>query len=354
METYDEILKRMTEKYEERTGTSPDDSSDIGIRMRVLAGEVYALQAEYEYIKRQMFPDTAEGEFLDRHALQRGITRRSGTKAVGDVKFFLDAVHDYDIVIPEGTVVSTRGENARRFATTEEGFLAAGRLGVTCEAQALTAGADGNVAADEICVIVTPVDSLLSAVNEYMFTGGSDDETDEQLRRRVLDSFVNIPNGTNRAFYIQSALEVEGVHAVGAAAGVRGAGTLDIYICDDEGNADAALKARVKNHLDSLREINVDIAVGELIGVPVDIDIDVTAQSGYSTDTVEDNVINAISEFFSVIGAGENFYLSDVGEYIKHAEGVKNYTFDTLRCSDRQIDDDCIAVQGSLSITHRS
>ena len=153
METYEEILKRMTEKYEERTGTSPDNASDIGIRMRVLAGEVFSLQTEYEYVKRQIFPDTAQGEYLDRHAAQRGLSRRSAVPASGEVKFCLEAAHDYDIVIPQGTVVSTRGEDAQRFATVEEVTLTSGRLAVTCTAEALQAGADGNVNADAIKVI---------------------------------------------------------------------------------------------------------------------------------------------------------------------------------------------------------
>ena len=340
METYEEILKRMTEKYEERTGTSPDNASDIGIRMRVLAGEVFSLQTEYEYVKRQIFPDTAQGEYLDRHAAQRGLSRRSAVPASGEVKFCLEAAHDYDIVIPQGTVVSTRGEDAQRFATVEEVTLTSGRLAVTN--------------ADEISVIVTPVDQLLSVVNEYMFTGGSDEETDEQLRRRVLDSFVNIPNGTNKAFYIQSALEVEGVHAAGASAGVRGPGTLDIYVSDDEGNAGAELKARVKNHLQALREINVDIEVEELVPVPVDIYAVVSVKSGYDFSTVTDNINDAVHEFFSVIRAGEDFYLSDAGEYIEHAEGVENYTFQTIRCFDRPINENQIAVPGTLSIKQRT
>ncbi len=354
METYEQILKRMTEKYEERTGTSPDNASDIGIRMRVLAGEVFALQAEYEYVKRQMFPDTAEGEYLDRHAAQRGLSRRSAAKAQGEIRFYIDAAHDYDIVIPEGTVVSTRGENAQRYETLEEAVISSGRLAVTCMARALSGGADGNAAADEISIIVTPVDSLLKVVNEYMLTDGSDEETDEQLRRRVLDSFVNIPNGTNRAFYIQSALEVEGVHAAGASAGVRGAGTLDIYVCDDSGNASEELKRRVKNHLEVLREINVDIEVSELLPAAVDIYISVTVKSGYDFEDVTLNISQAVDEYFSVIRAGENFYLSDVGEYIEHAEGVENYTFQTIRCSDRDISDNRIATLGTLSITQRA
>ena len=353
METYEQILSRMTEKYEERTGTSPDSASDIGVRMKVLAGEVFSLQSEYEFVKRQMFPDTAEGEYLDRHAKQRGLTRRNGTKAAGEVKFYLDIPLDYDVVIPEGTVLSTRGDDPQRFEALCEAVISSGQRAVTCMAEAVNAGNNGNVTADTITVIVTPVHTLLSVVNEYMMTDGSDEETDEQLRRRVLDSFVNIPNGTNKAFYIQSTLEVEGVRAAGAAAGVRGAGTLDIYIMSDTGDPSEELINNVKRHLEELREINVDIEVGTLVKVPINIYVSVTVKSGYDFAQVQENIQSAIGEYFSLMGAGEDFYLSEVGEYIQHAEGVENYTFSTIRCSDTQIDDDCIAWQGTISVTER-
>ncbi len=353
METYEQILRRMTDKYEERTGTSPDSASDIGIRMKVLAGEVFSLQSEYEYVKRQMFPDTAEGEYLDRHAQQRGLTRRSGTKAQGEVMFCLDIPLDYDVTIPEGTVLSTRGDDPQRFVTKSEVTISSGRLSAPSIAEAINEGSDGNVAPDTITVIVTPVHSLLRVVNEYKMSDGTDEESDEQLRRRVLNSFVNIPNGTNKAFYIQSTLEVEGVRAAGVVAGVRGAGTLDVYIMSDNGDPSEELKSSVKTHLESLREINVDIEVGTLVRVPINIYVSVSVKSGYDFAEVEENIREAIEEYFSLIGAGENFYLSEVGEYIQHVEGVDNYTFSTIRSSDTVIDDDCIAWQGTVSITER-
>ena len=45
METYEEILGRMQGTFEELAGYPADDASDIGIRLRVLAGEVSSLTA---------------------------------------------------------------------------------------------------------------------------------------------------------------------------------------------------------------------------------------------------------------------------------------------------------------------
>ena len=42
MKTYDEIYRSMAEKYAELTSVMPDENSDLGIRLRVLAGEIYS------------------------------------------------------------------------------------------------------------------------------------------------------------------------------------------------------------------------------------------------------------------------------------------------------------------------
>ena len=68
MRTYEEILNSMKEKYENLTGSVVCEESDIGIRMRVLGGEIYSALQNAEWLKRQMFPDTAEGDYLEEHA----------------------------------------------------------------------------------------------------------------------------------------------------------------------------------------------------------------------------------------------------------------------------------------------
>ena len=66
METYDEIYRRMSEKYTAESGFEIDPSSDIAIRLRVLAGEIYNAGCSLDWLKRQMFADTATGETLEK------------------------------------------------------------------------------------------------------------------------------------------------------------------------------------------------------------------------------------------------------------------------------------------------
>lgn len=50
-----------------------DDASDVGIRFKILAEQLSKIKEELEFAKQQSFPQTATGENLETHALERGV-----------------------------------------------------------------------------------------------------------------------------------------------------------------------------------------------------------------------------------------------------------------------------------------
>ena len=86
-ETYESILSRMQDQFQELAGFPADDASDIGIRLKVLAGELFSACTNLDWLKRQVFPQTAQGIQLDYHAQQRGIQRKSAVRSQGTLEF---------------------------------------------------------------------------------------------------------------------------------------------------------------------------------------------------------------------------------------------------------------------------
>ena len=70
--------------------------------------------------------------------------------------------------------------------------------------------------------MVTPVQGITGVTNPAAFAGGEDEEGDEELRRRLLESYRSISNGTNRAYYLKEALAFEGVASAAVLTGRRG------------------------------------------------------------------------------------------------------------------------------------
>ena len=107
MHSVEELYEQMREEVARRTGISMVDSCDLAARLYALAAQLCALEAQSDWVRRQCFPQTAQGENLDHHAAMRGLARRESTRAEGAVRFFAAAAGETARVIPEGTVCMT-------------------------------------------------------------------------------------------------------------------------------------------------------------------------------------------------------------------------------------------------------
>ena len=76
MKTAEEIYQEMLSCFGERTGLEPREGCDLSARLYALAAQVYSLYVQADWVVRQAFPQTAEGEYLDRHAQLRGLERK--------------------------------------------------------------------------------------------------------------------------------------------------------------------------------------------------------------------------------------------------------------------------------------
>ena len=81
MKTADEIYQELLASFGERTGLEPREGCDLSARLYALAAQVYGLYVQADWVVRQAFPQTAEGEFLDRHAQLRGLERKPAAAA---------------------------------------------------------------------------------------------------------------------------------------------------------------------------------------------------------------------------------------------------------------------------------
>lgn len=351
MKTYDEILTSMTEKYKEIAGFEPYAMSDIGIKLRVLSGEIFGALMNCEWLRRQMFPDTASGEYLDKHAQMRGIRRREAGFAFGEVTFSVNEPQLADIVIPLGTVVATSGEASVRFATTETVYIRATTTSVKAEVKALCGGREYNAAKNTVNIMVTPPASVHRVTNESAFSGGEDAESDEKLRQRIIESFLNPSNGTNCAYYKNLALEVPGVSGAGVVPRQRGAGTVDVYIAAGSAEVSDYQLECAQEILGKNREVNVDVLVHKATPVKVNFYISLEVKDGYEFDEVQAMCQKNLADYVSAVGVGGKVLLTEAGERIYHTEGVEEYLYSSALSADYVCSPQEYPTLGTVRIT---
>ncbi len=326
MTEFNKILEDMKENFRSLTGINPDDASDISIRLKVVAGQLFALYSKCDWLLRQMFPQTANGEYLDLHAQQRAVMRKSAYKASGEITFRRENESASDISIPLGTICSTHGNNAKRFITTEDAVLPAGQLSVTVNAQAENTGKEYNAAANTVTVMVTAPQGIISATNEKEFTGGCGIEDDESLRERLKSTYSDISNGANTAFYREIALRHSEIGDANAVARKRGRGTVDVAVFSSSNTVPSEqVIDEVSQMLNEAREVGTDVSVYAAEEIFIPIKINVLPSTGYSVEEAIENTTSAVTEFVNSIGIGKMLYLKDLHNLMHNIEGVENY-----------------------------
>lgn len=320
MESYEAILERMREAYREKSGWVPEEVSDTGLKLQVLAGELYRFWARLEWLERQAFPQTADGTRLDLHGAQRGVVRMGSRKAQGTLTFSRYIPISFDLIIPKGTVCASYGDEAVEYETTEDGILPAGGVSVNIPAQAVAGGKKGNAAASYINTLVTEVNGINYVVNPEPFTGGQDPEEDESYRARVLESYSLLGHMGSAAWYEALALGQEGITLAQAVPREDGAGTVGVYVWGEGAAPDGNALATVAEALDLEREAGVTVSVKAAQAKKVSVMGAIQVKPGAVFTQARDRVAAALKEWFAQRKIGDPVYLGDLNRVILDAD----------------------------------
>ncbi len=324
MKTVEEIYDEMLLVFREKTGAEASAVGDLSVKLYAVAAQVYALYVQTEWLARQCFPQSAQGEYLDRHAALRGLERREATASEGLIRFSIDTAAETDLTIPEGTVCATAG--LTRFETVEEAVLEAGSTFVEVRSRAVEAGAAGNVPAGSVLVMAVPPVGVSRCLNPEPFIGGADAEEDEDLRSRVLETYRRMPNGANAAYYEQEALSFEQVADCTVLPRNRGIGTVDVVVATASGLPGAELLDELQEYFESRREIAVDVLVKAPMVKSVDVTVSVEAAEGTESESVKASVEQALTGYFSGERLSKDVLVARLYQLIFSLEGVANCT----------------------------
>ena len=347
MKTVDELYNELMAAFAEATGMEAAGSGDLAARMYAVAAQLWGLYVQCDWVNRQCFPQTAQGEYLDLHAQLRGVERREPTVAEGVLRFTVDTAGPADREIAAGTVCMTAG--LTRFETVEAGTLEAGETSVDIRARALEAGSAGNVAAGTILQMAVAPVGVSRCTNPAAFTGGTDREDDETLRARVLETYRRLPNGANAAFYQQGALSFDEVAAAAVIPRPRGVGSVDVVVSTAAGAPSAELLEELEDYFEARREIAVDVQVRAPEMETIDVAVQVAAEENQDAQAVQDAVEAALRGWFDGRRLGQSVLRAALGELVFHVEGVANYAL-TAPAADVAVEADVLPRLGTLTV----
>jgi len=180
------------------------------------------------YAALQAVPFTATGENIDRWANLKGVYRKSATDASAVVSFTGVA----GSIVPAGETLS----RSDGFTYTTDAQFTVNST-TTVNAIATQVGSVGNAPITTVLTLANVVLGVNSnAVLSTAIVGGSDVETDDELRTRMLQVYASPPQGGDLVDYEIWAEDVAGVTRSWCAPNAYGAGTVAIFVMFDDAN----------------------------------------------------------------------------------------------------------------------
>lgn len=302
-------------------------------------------------ILRETYIKTAQGEFLDYRAVEHGTSRYAATNAEVKARFNDD----------DGNPVNV--EVGDRFASIAESpifytVIKANDDG-TAEMQAEEAGTSANSYLGQI-LPVTPNDNLAWAEIAEITIPAKDEENDEHLRARLLNSNSWVAYGGNVADYLDMTSKISDVGATQVYPTWDGPGTVKLVILNNDlMPASQTLVKKVKEEIDpeesttqgyGLAPIDHQVTVVAPETFEVNITMNVTIAENANIDTIRTNIKASLEELFkslrkdwstidSVTGRGYKLtvYRSKILSRVMTLEGVTNATLPQLNGKDEDL-----------------
>jgi len=231
----------------------------LSILVTVFSGAVYILYGYIEYLSKQIFADTAEKDWLERIGYLYGITKKPATKAKGKAVFW----GILGTAIPQGTVVST--SLGQKYQTSELGTIITtqGVYYAIIPIEALESGVAGNYN-EQTPTLQLTLETPISGINNSEIyntekpSGGVEQETDDELRIRIVARVRKPPSGGRDSDYIAWAKEVSGVGLAWVFENWNGTGTVGVVCTTPSfGILSPTTLAEVQTNIDAKKPLGV-------------------------------------------------------------------------------------------------
>lgn len=345
--TLAEIVARIESDIETRLATGKLLArSFLAIMARAYAGAVHLLYGYISWAIRQLFPDTAEAEYMTRWASIWGVNRTGATFAEGNVTF----TGINGSVIPEGTRL--KRSDGGFYLTTAAATIAAGSA--TVAVKAVNAGVGGNTPAAGVLTMVNSITGVATSVTVAAggLVDGLDSESDESLRVRLLDRIQQPPHGGAIFDYVKWAKEVAGVTRAWAEGNYIGLGTVGVtFVMDGEADIipDSDKVDEVQAYIDSPYRRPATAAV--YVYAPTAVPMNFTIHLAPDNADIRANVATSLRELLRrQAEPGATILISKIREAVSVAAG-ENDNVVTVPSANVTHDPGEIAVMGTITWT---
>ncbi len=350
-ETYEELIEKKLGMIE--GNIDKRQGSIIFDAIAPNAAETAKMYADLLMLEERSYGDTATGIDLTRRAAERGIVRKSAINAVLKAEFYDKDGGYFDV---------SKGD---RFAYNDIYYTVISRVSkgiflMECE----KSGKEGNYYSGEI-MPVGFIEGLAQAVITEIYSDGEDEEDDETLRKRYMESFNSEAFGGNISDYKKKVKSINVVGGVKVYPVYYGGGTVRIVFTDRDYNVPKSSEIEdVQKEVDpdkngmgnGIAPIGHIVTVEGAKGENINISMKISYKEGFSFEDIQDELKSSIEEYFLSLRStwDENddlvVRISYIESKVLQIAGVLDITDTALNESKQNIiiSDDTVPVLGEI------
>ena len=315
--TYEEIKQRILNNTD--IDVDKREGSFLNNMASPLSYELAKFYIEQQDLVNMAFVKNGYFNYLDAKCEEYGISRKQGTKAVGEVIF----TGENGTLISNGTMLFV---DDLYFVVLNDTTITENQAELVVEA--LEAGKQYNLLANTKLTLTEPINGVTDIYVKSNFENGTDIESDEDLRERFFTTIKKSYTSGNVAHYEMWTLEVNGTGACKVYPLKNGNGTVEIVITNsDMLGASSELIEKVKANIEEKRPIGASVSVVSATEKAINVSATVRLSRGYSQSEVETLFKDKLTQYLKEI-AFKDTYVSTarLGNLLLDTTGVFDYT----------------------------
>lgn len=307
--------------------------NNVNVSAKVFAGVAWALFGALARIDKNRFIMSADPESVTRYGAEYGLSQNGKTYAAGSI----DVVCTSPFVVPAGTTFYyDSGNTSLAYATTVSvstpSYPVPLASTITVPVVCSTAGKTGNlIAGTPVTTALTGVTS--ATVNALAIGGGTDGESNDDFRLRVLGRRRQVPAGGSAGDYVAWAKEVSGVTRAWCEGNAYGPGTVGLWFLMDDTYAYGIPTPTDVTNVQAYINARAPVTAKPIVAAPVAVNVDVVVRglTPNSASVQSAASLEVLSVFRRMVGvsvpsAPTTLYMSWLWRAVSNAAGEQHHT----------------------------
>lgn len=312
-------FKRMSEIYSRLvdytiTNTNEINDFSVGSAARALY-EAFSIELEQYYVlTRENMAEAIEQGVYSSFSFDR----KKAIKSYGNVQVTFHNSTQTDMILSRGSRFSSSlAAYPQIYVTQVDYIIPKGSIMAEFEVHCTTAGTVGNIPANVLDIMQSPIANVRTVNNPAAFQTGQDQEPLEEQRSRFASFIKSLSRGTVPAieYGARTVDEVSGVFIE------EETGRINVYAHDRNGNLPDAVKTKIETAMFEYRPAGIPVRIYPVTRRAIDVNVTVTLTNKAAvTETFKTRIAEEISRYLNNMKTSQSLVLSDLSSVIKYLD----------------------------------